>query len=390
MSLQADVNRLLNDAVDKGDVPGVIAMATDGRDILYQGAFGKRELGGSAPMELDTVCWIHSMTKAITGTCLMQLVEQGRIGLDDDTGKIVPAHAHPKVLEGFDDEGQPRLRPAKGAITLRRLLTHTAGFVYDTWNADLLRYMSVTRTSRSDSFEKPEKCLPLGFDPGTRWEYGINLEWAGKVLEAITGDTLDAYMQKNVLQPLGMRSTGYLLRPEIMDRLSGVHQRHRDGRLEAVAFDPPQRPKDFLGGGGLYSTAPDYIRFIRMLMNGGTLEGTQILKPETVAVMGQNHIGDIDVRVLHAARPEQSNVVDLFPGQRLKWGLSFMLNTEDVPGRRRAGTLSWAGLRNSYFWIDPKSGIGGTIMTQLLPFADPTVLDLYDRFERAVFSARTA
>ncbi|MEZ5856899.1 MAG: serine hydrolase domain-containing protein [Hyphomicrobiaceae bacterium] len=390
MSLQADVDQLLSAAVDRGEVPGVIAMATDGRDILYQGAFGKREIGGEASMTVDTVCWIHSMTKAITATCLMQLVEQGRIGLDDDTGKILPAHAEPKVLEGFDGEGKPQLRPARGAITLRRLLTHTAGFVYDTWNANLLRYMTETRVSRSESFERPDKCLPLGFDPGTRWEYGINLEWAGKVLEAITGDTLDAYMQKNVLQPLGMLSTGYLLRPEIMDRLSGVHQRHGDGRLEAVTFNPPQRQKDFLGGGGLYGSAPDYIRFIRMLMGGGTLDGVQILKPETVALMEQNHIGEIDVRVLNSARPEQSNVVDLFPGQRLKWGLSFMINTEDVPGRRKAGTLSWAGLRNTYFWIDPQTGVGGTIMAQLLPFADPIVLGLYDGFERAVFASRAS
>jgi CubicO group peptidase (beta-lactamase class C family) len=257
-------------------------MATDGRDTIYEGAFGVRELGGTRPMQVDTVCWIHSMTKAITGACLMQLVEQGKIGLDDDCGRLVPALAKPRVLEGFDAAGKPRLRPAKGEITLRRLLTHTAGFVYDNWNPDMLRYNKMTGLSRVATFARPEDCQPLSFDPGERWHYGINMEWAGKVLEAVTGETLDAYMQTNVLQPLGMRSTGYRLNPAIRERLSGVHQRLPDGRLEARAFEAPQRPEDFLGGGGLYGAAGDYVRFIRMILNRGALDGARILKPETV------------------------------------------------------------------------------------------------------------
>ncbi len=256
------IDRILGAAVERGHVPGVIAMATDGRDTIYEGAFGVRELGGSRPMQIDTVCWIHSMTKAITGACLMQLVEQGRIGLDDDCGRWVPALAEPKVLEGFDANGKPKLRPARSKITLRRLLTHTAGFVYDNWNADMLRYAAMTGLSRVETFARPEDCQPLSFDPGERWHYGINIEWAGKVLEAVTGGTLDDYMQKNICGPLGMRSTGYRLTPAIRERLSGVHQRFEDGHLEHVAWEAPQRPEDFLGGGGLYSTAGDYIRFI--------------------------------------------------------------------------------------------------------------------------------
>jgi methyl acetate hydrolase len=379
------IDTLLEKAAATGDPPGVIAMATDGKDTIYEGAFGVRELGSDRPMTLETVCWMHSMTKAITAACVMQLVEQGKVGLDDDCGGRVPALATPKVLEGFDEMGRPRLRPAKGPITLRHLLTHTAGFVYDTWNADMLRYMDATGISRSRSFEKPEDCQPLAFDPGTRWEYGINIDWAGKVLEAITGDTLDSYMQSHLLRPLGMTSTGYLLRPEIKARLSGVHQRQPDGRLEAVAFDPPQRPKDFLGGGGLYGTAGDYIRFIRMILNKGELDGTRVLKPETVELMGRNQMGEIDVQTMRSARPSMSQDADFFPGQRVKWGLSFLINTEDVPGRRRAGSLAWAGLRNSYFWIDPRSGVGGTIMMQLLPFVDRKALQLYEAFESAVY-----
>ena len=382
------IDALLSEAAARGDVPGVIAMATDGKATIYEGAFGVRELGGTRPMRIDTVCWIHSMTKAVTGACMMQLVEQGRIGIDDDCGRWVEALAKPKVLEGFDSAGKPRLRPARGAITLRRLLTHTAGFVYDNWNADMLRYNTMTGLSRVETFARPENCQPLSFDPGTRWHYGINIEWAGKVLEAITSGSLDSYMQKNVCGPLRMASTGYRLTPEISERLSGVHQRFEDGHLEHVAWEPPQQPEDFLGGGGLYSTAGDYVRFIRAILNGGALDGERILKPETVELMGRSHIGDIQgAGIVRTVRREMSFDADLFPGMRTGWGLSYLINEEDVPGRRRAGSLTWAGLRNTYFWIDPRQGIGGTIMTQLLPFADPTVLRLYEAFESAIYEA---
>jgi CubicO group peptidase (beta-lactamase class C family) len=381
------IDTLLKDATDRGDVPGVIAMATDGRDTIYEGAFGLRELGGSRPIELDTVCWIHSMTKAITGACVMQLVEQGRIGLDDDCGRWVPALADPKVLEGFDKDGRPKLRPARGRITLRRHLTHTPGFVYDNWNADMLRYNKMTGLSRVETFARPEDCQPLSFDPGERWHYGINIEWAGKVLEAVTGITLDDYMQKNLLGPLGMRSTGYRLTSALRERLSSVHQRFPDGHLEVADWDPPQRPEDFLGGGGLYSTAGDYLRFIRMILGRGSLDGTQVLKPETVAEMSRNHIGSLAAGVLKTANPMASFDADFFPGMKCGWGLTFLINPDDVPGRRAAGSLCWAGLRNSYFWIDPKSRIGGTIITQLLPFADPTVLKLYEGFERGIYAS---
>ncbi|MGE0699922.1 MAG: serine hydrolase domain-containing protein [Hyphomicrobiaceae bacterium] len=380
------IDALLARAVESGSVPGVVALAHRGGTTIYEGAFGTRQLGSGIAVTPDTVHWIASMTKAITAACVMQLVEAGRIGLDDDVGRIVPALARPQVLEGFDAEGRPRLRPARGAITLRRLLTHTAGFVYDTWNADMLRYMEATGISRAASFVRPEDCQPLAFDPGTRWEYGINIDWAGKVLEALTGETLDGYMQGHLLAPLGMSSTGYLLRPEIRARLAGMHQRAPDGRLSPVPYDPPQSPDHFLGGGGLYSTVGDYMRFMRMILGGGALEGVRVLRPETVALMSSNHIGDIDVAPMRSTRPEMSADADFFPGQRVKWGLSFLINTEDVPGRRRAGSLAWAGLRNTYYWIDPATRTAGTIMTQILPFADPAVLALFEAFEREVYA----
>ena len=393
MASRYAIDATLEHAVTKGEVAGVVAMATDGRETIYEGAFGKRVLGGEVAMTPDTVFWIASMTKAITGASVMQLVEQGRIGLDDDVGRLVPALAKPRVLGGFDAAGNPQLRPATKPVTLRRLLTHTAGFVYDMWNTDQGRYMEQTKISRPKSFVRPEDCLPLAFEPGARWEYGINIDWAGKVLEAITGETLDGYMQKNVLQPLGMHTTGYLLRPEISARLAGGHNRQADGTLVAAPSPavpvPPQDPRTFMGGGGLYGTAGDYIRFIRMMLNGGMLDGVRILKPETVALMGQNHIGDLDVAVMRSARPALSCDAEFWPGMKKKWGLTFLINTEDVAGGRAAGSLCWAGLLNTYYWIDPKRGIGGTIMTQVLPFADPAVLRLYDGFERGVYGLAT-
>ena len=386
MTNRKAIDAAMSHAVANGDVPGVVAMATDGHDTIYEGAFGKREFGGTTAMTNDTVFWIASMTKAITGAAVMQLVEQGRVGLDDEVGRLVPALANPRVLDGFDASGKPKLRPARRAMTLRHLLTHTAGFVYDMWNADMNTYMSRVKISRAATFIKPEDCLPLAFDPGTKWEYGINIDWAGKVLEAVTSESLDSYMQKNVLQPLGMHSTGYLLRPEIRARQAGMHQRHADGHLEPFAYDPPQDRQEFLGGGGLYGSAGDYIRFIMTMLNGGTLGGVRVLKPETVALMGQNHIGDINVETMRTQRAAISQDANFFPGMTQKWGLSFLINTEDVPGRRAAGSLCWAGLRNTYYWIDPKRRIGGTIMTQILPFADSKVVRLYETFEEGVYA----
>jgi methyl acetate hydrolase len=385
MTARTDIDVALSRATDTGAVPGIVAMATDGKDTIYQGAFGERSLGGQSPMQLDTVFWIASMTKAITATCCMQLVEQGSLSLDDDLGKLVPALAAPKVLEGFDTAGKPKLRPAKGAVTLRRLLTHTAGFAYDMWNADMQLFALQSNVPRPATFVKPEDCLPLAFDPGQRWAYGVGIDWAGKALEAVTGQSLDAYMQANVCLPLGMNSTGYQLRPEIQARLAGMHQRHPGGQLEPIAYDPPMDPAGFLGGGGLYGSAGDYIRFIRMILNRGTLDGVQVLAPETVALMGQNHMGELDVEVMNTSIPTLSNTADFWPGMQKKWGLSFLINTHDVPGGRSAGSLCWGGLRNTYFWIDPARQIGGTIMTQILPWADPTVLGLYEAFEQGVY-----
>jgi len=387
--MQNELDKILAEVVASGDVAHAAGIVTDADNLLYQGQAGPRRLGEDKPLTEDTVFWIHSMTKPLTAAAVMQLVEQGRIGLDDDCGAVLENLASPRVLEGFDAGGKPRLRPARGAITLRRLLTHTAGFAYETWNADQLRWMKQAGVGRQDFYDDPANCPPLAFDPGARWEYGINIDWAGKVLEAITGETLEAYLRANLLEPLGMTSTGFVLTDPIRERLSGVHQRDTNHVIHAVDFDPPREldPASFTGGGGMFGSATDYARFMRMILNHGTLDGVRVLQADTVRLMGRNQIGAIPVTGLPTAIPERSFAFDFFPGIEKRWGLSFMIVMDDVPGRRKAGSLAWAGLRNTYFWIDPANGLGAALFTQMLPFADPKTLALLARFESAVYAA---
>jgi methyl acetate hydrolase len=389
MTALQQIEQALRHAAEAQDVPGVVAMAVYDKGVLYQGAFGKRVLPDGADMTLNTVFWIASMTKAITATAAMQLVEQGKLELEQSVGQLVPELAAPQVLEGFDAAGAPRLRPAKRPVTLRHLLTHTAGFSYEMWNANIGTYMERTGVPGVISCQNAALRTPLVFDPGESWEYGINIDWVGKVVEAVSGKTLDAYLHDHLLTPLGMRDTGFRLRPDQRTRLAGMHVR-TPGGLQPVAFELPQEPEFFMGGGGLYSTASDYLTFIQMFLHGGRYNGAQVLKPETVALMTRNHIGELCVGTMKTVRPDLSNDADFFPGMVQKWGLSFLINTEPSPHGRSAGSLAWAGLGNTYFWIDPVRHVGGVILTQILPFGDPKVLDLFAQLERGTYAALAA
>jgi methyl acetate hydrolase len=384
-----DIDRLLNDAAISGGVPGVVALAADRNGTFYQGAFGSRGTADGSPMTLDTVFRIASMTKAVTGVAAMQCVERGKLALDQPAGEIMPELADPQVLDGFDTDGKPRLRPARRKITLRQLLTHTAGFVYHIWNPELNRYVEMTGVPTVLSGKLAALNMPLAFEPGERWEYGINIDWAGRMVEAVSGQDLDAYMREHIFSPLGMHDTGFMPNGEQAARTVQVHARNAEGSLEPVPPQPPTKPEFFAGGGGLCSTGPDYLAFLRMLLNGGTLDGARVLKPETIALMAQNHIGELNVQLLKSQSPAMSNDAEFFPGMTKKWGLSWLINTQDVPGRRSAGSLAWAGLFNTYYWLDPKQQVAGVLLTQVLPFADATVLRLLDDFETAVYRAAT-
>lgn len=382
----SEIDQVLNVAVASGDVPGVVAAAVDDRHTLYEGAAGTRGLDNGHPMTLDTVVWYASMTKALVGAGAMQLIEQGKARLDDPAVRYVPALGVPQVLEGFDEAGRPRLRPARTQITVRHLMTHTSGFGYDIWNADIHRYMVENGIPPLSDCRKRSLHQPLACDPGSRWEYGISIDWIGQLIEALSGRSLRDYLRRHLFDPLGMVDTDFILGPSQRRRRASVHQRHPDGTIAPVPHEISQEPEFFMGGGGCYGTVRDYAAFVQMIAaQGRARTGAQVLQPETVALMGRNAIGGLNAGVLTAGLPMLANSSDFFPGMAQKWGLSFLINPQPAPSGRSAGSLSWAGLANTYYWIDPAKRLGGVIATQILPFADRQVLALYDRFERAVY-----
>jgi methyl acetate hydrolase len=385
MQTKSEIDQLLRQKCDAKEIPGVVAAAATGSETIYQGAFGKRDLGKDDAMTADSVFWIASMTKAITTAAGMQLVEQGKLSLDEPIGKILPDLASPQVLEGFDASGNPKLRPAKGAITLRQLMTHTAGFVYELWSGDKATYLEKTGTPGITTCQNAALKTPLAHDPGTRWDYGTNIDFVGKAVEAVSGKRLDAYLRDNLLAPLGMNDTGFKISDSMRKRLVGMHARTPEG-LAPIPFELEQNPEFHMGGGGLYGTAADYIKFTQMILNKGKGNGNQVLKPETVALMGQNNIGALEVNRLTTAAPIYTNDVDLYPGMSKKWGLSFLINTAKTPEGRSPNSLAWAGLANTYFWIDPARNVSGVILMQLLPFADRICLEAFAGFERGIYA----
>jgi CubicO group peptidase (beta-lactamase class C family) len=389
MQSKAQIDQVLRQKCEAKEIPGVVAMAATGSEVIYQGAFGKRDLSKDDPMTADSVFWIASMTKAITTAAGMQLVEQGKLSLDEPIGKLLPDLANPQVLEGFDASGEPKLRPAKGQITLRQLMTHTAGFAYDMWNGDMVKYLEKTGTPGIITCQNAALKTPICSDPGTRWEYGTNIDFVGKAVEAVSGKKLDAYLRDNLFAPLGMNDTGFRISDSMRQRLVGMHARAPEG-LGPIPFEMEQAPEFHMGGGGLYGTAADYIKFTQMILNKGKANGSQLLKPETVALMGQNNIGAIEVGKMPTALPVYTNDVDLFPGMVKKWGLSFLINTAKSPEGRSPNSLFWAGLANTYFWIDPARNVSGVILMQLLPFADGKCLEAFAGFERGIYAGLDA
>jgi methyl acetate hydrolase len=386
----AQIDQALSQAVDAKIVPGIVAIAAPDKGVVYEGAFGRRDIANGPEMTPDTVFWIASMTKAVTATACMQLVEKGKLQLEQTMGELLPELASPHVLDGFDASGAPKLRPAKRPITLRHLLTHTAGFTYSIWSEPMAQYEKASGIPFIGECKVAALSAPLMFDPGDRWEYGINIDWVGRAVEAVSDQSLEIYFREHIFEPLGMADTGFLISSAQKARVATMYNRKEGASLAATPFEMPQRPEFFMGGGALFSTPRDYIAFLQMLLNNGSFNGAQVLKPKTVALMGQNHIGDLNVVTLKTIRPDLSNDANFFPQMQHKWGLSFDINTEPGPAGRSPGSLCWAGLFNTYFWIDPTKRVTGTIMTQLLPFADAAVLKLYAQFESGLYDALKA
>ncbi|MBL6749872.1 MAG: beta-lactamase family protein [Nevskia sp.] len=383
------IDTALREAAAGAVVPGVAAAAADSRGLLYEGAFGRRSLSADAPVTADSVFWIASMTKALTAAAAMQLVEQGRLQLDAPISAVLPELSRVQVLEGFAGDGAPQLRPPRRPISLRHLLSHTSGFGYAFCNTRLNQYVEKLGVPDIMGCSNAALRVPLLFDPGEQWEYGTGIDWAGKAVEALSGMDIEAYLAKHLLEPLGMRSTAFTLSPALRDRMATMHVRGPDGTLTPIGFEMPQQPEFKMGGGGVYSTAGDYLRFLRMLLNEGKLDGNRVLRAETVRLMRQNQVGGLQAGAIKTAMPQYSNDFDFYPGMPQRWGLSFLINMEQSPQGRNAGSLAWAGLSNSYYWFDPQADVCGVILMQILPFADAGALELFNRFEEGVYRHRT-
>ena len=380
------IDALFRAAVEAGDLPGVVAMAADDSGIIYEGTFGTRRVPDGEPMTRDTIFRVASMIKPITTVAALQLVERGKLFLDAPVPAIEPALGAPQVLDGFDEQGRPLLRPAKRPIVLRELLTHTSGFAYRLWDAKGVKYgQALARIPAKERKNFPP--TPLMFDPGERWQYGGGIDWVGRLVEFASGEPLDVYFRQHIFDPLGMHDTAFVITAAQQSREASGHRRMPDGSLMAEPRErliTPRRP--FSGGGGIYSTAPDYLTFIRTLLHGGVRDGARILRPETVALMGRNQIGKLEAGRMSTTAPQFSNDVDFFPGISLKWGFGHMINMQPIPGGRSAGSLTWGGLFNTYYWIDPQKRIAAVFLTQIVPFADQRALSVYGAFERAIYA----
>jgi CubicO group peptidase (beta-lactamase class C family) len=376
-----DIDSILQGAVNARQVPGVVAMAATDRTVIYEGAFGPRCIGLPAKMSTDTVFRIASMVKLLTSVAAMQLVESGKLSLDEPASKVDPELGTIPVLTGFDAKGTPQLRPPLRPVTLRNLLTHTSGFSYPLWDENAVRYYAVAHKTKG----LPRR--PLFFDPDSKWSYGGGLDKVGRLVEIASGEPLDRYFRNHISQPLGMKDTGFEISASQRAREASLHVHKADGTLMSKPLEKANEPHSHSGGGGIYSTAPDYLTLLRALLNGGSFNGVQILKPETVALMSSNQTGDIEAGRMKTTSPGLSNDVDFFPGVRLRWAFGHMINLDPVKDGRKAGSLTWAGLYNTYYWIDPASSVAGVIMMQVLPFADTRALDLYRKFERGVYRA---
>ena len=389
--LRSILDPLLSQSIEAGEVPGIAALVVDRHGVVYENAFGLRTLGEPTPMSTDTVGWIASMTKAITGAAVMQAVERGLLDLDAPAGRVAPEIDTIGVLEGFEANGTPRFRPPKRPVTLRDLMTHTAGFSYERWSDEVWRCHQALGIPANSTCKLAMLRSPLMFDPGSRWEYGIGIDWAGRMLEIASGRKLGDWMRDEIFAPLGMRDSAFRITPGMRARLAKMHQRDAAGAIAPLPdFEIPQEPEFEMGGGGLYSTAADYARFLRMILNRGELDGTRVLRAETVAQMSADQIPGLEVQPLRTQVPALSEDAEFFPGLSKGWGLSFMINRADAPTGRPAGSLAWAGLSNCYYWIDPLNGIAGVFVSQLLPFADRLVLPRFLAFESAVYRAMQA
>lgn len=378
----ASIQDTLEAGVRQHKIPAAAAMVASADRVIYSGAFGRRDSAATAPLQTDAIFAIASMTKAITTAAALQLVEQRKIALDEPAVKHFTDLGSAKVLHGYDAAGRPILKPPVKTITLRNLLSHTSGFCYSIWDAQATEYQKKAAAPAPGTNPLP----PLMFEPGTRWQYGTGIDWAGRMVENVSGMSLEDYFQKHLIGPLGMKDTSYVLKAEQFDRLAAGGTRGADGVVKETPRKMPTAPQRYGGGGGLYSTVGDYTRFMQMILNKGMGPGGQrVLQEKTVKLMSANQTGNLEAGRMRSFNPNSLDV-DMHPGESDRYTLGFLLNPKPHRGGRSAGSLAWAGFYNTYYWVDPKRKLCATLMMQFLPFVDTGAMALLGEFERAVYA----
>ena len=380
------IDQILNDAVNQKKVAGVVAMICRADKIVYEGAAGKQD-SNNVPISTTSIFRIASMTKPVTSVAVMQLVESGRVKLDEPVATYLPELGQVQVLESVDSSTKKaQLRPPKSPVTVRQLLTHTSGFVYEFFDPKMHSYVATGAVPSAMKGGDDYLKAPLMFDPGSQWEYGISTDWLGKLVEKVSGQNLEDYFHQHIFEPLGMTDTFFNVPEDKQKRVVALSVRGNDGALQQPPAQPLTPVRFFSGGGGLFSTAGDYMKFMRMILNGGKLGKAQILKSDTVAMMTRNQIGDLTLIQLTSMAPQFAKNPTRLPGAPDKFGLGFGINSKPVEGGRSAQSLTWAGIYSTYFWIDPARKICAVILMQMLPFSDDAAISLVDQFERAVYA----
>lgn len=377
------VDEVLAAAVERQDVPFVVAMAGDAAGTTYSGSFGEAAPGRAAGEE--TVFRIFSMTKAIGSLAAMLLIERGKLDADTPVEEILPAFGRLQVIDRFEGE-EPVMRPPRTRATLRHLATHTCGLAYEFWNEDVQRYMKATGHPSALAGTRDALNYPMVRDPGSGWDYGIGIDWLGMAVEAVDGRRIDDFCRQEIFEPLAMNDTVFELDEGRLKRLSAVSARSEDGGFAPANLIPPPHPEVYGMGHALYSTAPDYLRFLRLFLGRGSLDGKRLLREDSVDWMLADHMGGLQFAPMATAMPAVSADCDPFPGVRKTHSFGFLRVEEDVPGMRSAGTQTWAGVLNSHYWFDPARNVAAVLMTQSLPFVEPRFMQVYEAYERAIYA----
>ena len=380
---ESALQKVLEDSVGTGKVPFVVGMTGKASGVTFAGAAGDAAPGMKAAP--DTVLRIFSMTKGVGSTAAMILIEQGKMDFETPVQDVLPEFAEIRVLEGWDGD-KPKLRAPKVKATARHLATHTSGLEYEFWRAEAAEYLTKTKRPSIVAGTKAAMFYPMMTDPGTRWGYGPSIDWLGLMVEKISGQRIDVFLKQNLFQPLGMKDTDVEVRPHMQARLAGVKARGENGKFGDTDLAPPSNPEVYGMGHALYSTPQDYMRFLRMFLNKGALDGNRVLKESSIARMLENHMGPLTFEKMVTVAPPITADFDPFVGTTKTHSFGFMRNEADIPGRRKAGSQSWAGVLNTHYWFDPASDLAGIIATQTLPFVEPPFMAAYEAFEKAAYS----